>query len=194
MTIDDVLDQFRACDAYWEGHFILTSGRHSDTYLQKSLLFSRPEIASKLCNALAKKLEAAFGKIDVVASPALGGIIPGYETARALGARAIFCERNSEGVLEFRRGFEVKPTEKIVIVEDIVSTGLSFRETVEALGALNAHLLGGGCVLDRSDGTADVGCQLVSLAAKSFMSWESNDLPEHLKTKPAIKPGSRRSA
>lgn len=191
MGLDDVLDIFRECDAYWEGHFVLTSGLHSDTYLQKSLLFSRPEIASKLCHALATKLTAKFGKIDVVASPAIGGIIPGYETARALGARAIFCERNAHGILEFRRGFEVAPHETIVIVEDIVSTGLSFRETVTALQALNAKLLGGGCILDRSGGKVDVGCALVSLASKTFKAWPADDLPPHLRDTSAIKPGSR---
>lgn len=190
MTNNDVLDVFREAGALLEGHFILSSGRRSPVFLQKALVFSRPDLSEKLCKALAAKVTAAFGKVDVVAGPAVGGIIPGYELARHLGARAIFAER-VEGNLEFRRGFSIAPGEKVLITEDIVTTGLSFRETVEALKKLPGTTLGGACIIDRSGGRADVGCQLVSLAAVDFPDYAADALPPDLAALPAIKPGSR---
>jgi len=190
MNNNDVLDIFREAGALLEGHFILSSGRRSPVFLQKALVFSRPDLSEKLCKALAAKVTAAFGKVDVVAGPAVGGIIPGYELARHLGARAIFAER-VEGNLEFRRGFSIAPGENVLITEDIVTTGLSFRETVEALKKLPGNTVGGACIIDRSGGRADVGCQLVALAAVDFPDYDANDLPPELAAIPAIKPGSR---
>jgi orotate phosphoribosyltransferase len=190
MTNNDVLDVFREAGALLEGHFILSSGRRSPVFLQKALVFSRPDLSEKLCKALAAKVNAAFGKVDVVAGPAVGGIIPGYELARHLGARAIFAER-VEGNLEFRRGFSIAPGEKVLITEDIVTTGLSFRETVEALKKLPGTTVGGACIIDRSGGRADVGCQLVALAAVDFPDYAADALPPDLAALPAIKPGSR---
>ena len=132
----------------------------------------------------------AFGRVDVVAGPAIGGIIPGYELARQLGCRSIFAER-VDGKLQFRRGFQIAAGERVLIAEDIVTTGLSFRETVEALGALPGEVVGGSCVIDRSNGRADVGCKLVSLARVDFPDYAADDLPETLKAIPATKPGSR---
>ena len=189
-TAVDVLDVFRQANAFFEGHFILSSGRRSPVYLQKALVFSRPDLCEGLCKALAAAIKARFGEVDVVAGPAVGGIIPGYETARHLGVRAIFAER-VDGVLTFRRGFSIQPGERVVIIEDVVSTGLSFRETVEALKPHPGELLGGGCIIDRSGGTADVGCELVSLATVEFPSYAPDAVPADLAAIEAVKPGSR---
>ncbi|MEM6412361.1 MAG: orotate phosphoribosyltransferase, partial [Pseudomonadota bacterium] len=126
MGTDEVLEVFREAGALLEGHFILSSGRRSPVFLQKALVFSQPEKSEKLCKALAAIVEAEFGSIDVVAGPAVGGIVPGYELARHLGARAIFAER-VDGKLTFRRGFSIGETDRVLIAEDIVTTGLSFR-------------------------------------------------------------------
>lgn len=190
MTTDEVLDTFRNAGALLEGHFILSSGRRSPVFLQKALVFSQPELSERLCAALASRLRETFGSIDVVAGPAVGGIIPGYEMARQLGARAIFAER-SEGKLEFRRGFVTSPGERVLIMEDIVTTGLSFRETVDALSDLPGETVGGACIIDRSGGRADVGCKLVSLAEVDFPDFPADALPPELASLPAVKPGSR---
>ncbi|OZB16440.1 MAG: orotate phosphoribosyltransferase [Hyphomonas sp. 34-62-18] len=190
MTSEDVLAIFKEAGALLEGHFILSSGRRSPVFLQKALVFSRPDLSEKLCKALAEKLTASFGKIDVVAGPAVGGIIPGYELARHLGARAIFAER-VDGQLQFRRGFSIAAGERVLIAEDIVTTGLSFRETVEALAKLPGEVVGGACIIDRSGGRADVGCKLISLAQVNFPDFAPDDLPPELQKLEAIKPGSR---
>lgn len=190
MTNEDVLNVFREAGALLEGHFILSSGRRSPVFLQKALVFSEPERAAKLCSALAEKIREKFGEIDVVAGPAVGGIIPGYELARQLGCRSIFAER-VDGELQFRRGFSIAEGERILIAEDIVTTGLSFRETVEALKKLPGKVVGGSCVIDRSNGKADVGCELVSLARVDFPDYAPTDLPPELENIPAVKPGSR---
>ncbi|WP_213271272.1 orotate phosphoribosyltransferase [Hyphomonas sp.] len=190
MTSEDVLAVFKEAGALLEGHFILSSGRRSPVFLQKALVFSRPDLSEKLCKALAARLTADFGKIDVVAGPAVGGIIPGYELARHLGARAIFAER-VDGQLQFRRGFSIAAGERVLIAEDIVTTGLSFRETVEALAKLPGEVVGGACIIDRSGGRADVGCKLISLAQVNFPDYSPDDLPPELQKLEAIKPGSR---
>lgn len=190
MTSDDVLNVFREAGALLEGHFILSSGRRSPVFLQKALVFSQPELAAKLCAALASLVTEKFGKIDVVAGPAVGGIIPGYELARQLGCRSIFAER-VDGELQFRRGFSIAAGERILIAEDIVTTGLSFRETVVALNKLPGEVVGGSCIIDRSNGKADVGCELVSLARVDFPDYDASDLPPSLQAIPAVKPGSR---
>ncbi len=190
MTNEEVLDVFREANALLEGHFILSSGRRSPVFLQKALVFSQPELSSKLCAALADKVRALLGEIDVVVGPAMGGVIPSYELARHLGCRAVFVER-VEGAFELRRSFELKPTDKVLIAEDIVTTGLSFRETVETLNKLPGTVVGGSCIIDRSGGEADVGCPLVSLAAIKFPDYDADDLPPKLQAIPAYKPGSR---
>jgi orotate phosphoribosyltransferase len=190
MTSEDVLAVFRQAGALLEGHFILSSGRRSPVFLQKALVFSRPDLSELLCKALAGKVKSAFGRIDVVAGPAVGGIIPGYELARHLGARALFAER-VDGQLEFRRGFTIAPGERVLIAEDIVTTGLSFRETVTALSRLPGQLVGGACIIDRSGGRAEVGCQLIALAEVNFPDYSPDDLPPELMALDAVKPGSR---
>lgn len=190
MNNQDVLDVFREAGALLEGHFILSSGLRSPIFLQKALVFSEPELSSKLCAALAEKVTARLGKIDVVVGPAMGGVIPSYELARHLGCRAVFVER-VEGQFELRRSFELKDTDRVLIAEDIVTTGLSFRETVEALQPLPGTVVGGSCIIDRSGGEADVGCELVSLAAIKFPAYAPDALPPELEAIPAYKPGSR---
>ena len=180
MTSEDVLAVFREAGALLEGHFILSSGRRSPVFLQKALVFSQPDLSERLCKALAEKLTATFGKIDVVAGPAVGGIIPGYELARHLKARAIFAER-VDGKLAFRRGFSIAEGERVLIAEDIVTTGLSFRETVEALEKLPGEVVGGACIIDRSNGKAAV----------DFPDYAADDLPPELAAMEAVKPGSR---
>ncbi len=190
MNNDDVLQVFREAGALLEGHFILSSGRRSPVFLQKALVFSQPDLSAKLCSALAKKVLARLGQIDVVVGPAMGGVIPSYELARHLGCRAIFVER-VEGNFELRRSFEIGKNDRVLIAEDIVTTGLSFRETVEALNKLPGSVVGGSCIIDRSGGEADVGCELVSLAAIKFPDYDAEDLPPELQAIPAYKPGSR---
>ncbi len=190
MNTNEVLDEFRKVGALLEGHFILSSGRRSPVFLQKALVFSHPQTSERICSALARKLEEAFGRIDVVCGPAVGGLIPGYETARALGCRAIYTERQ-DGQMTLRRGFSIEPGERVVVVEDIVTTGLSMRETFSALSKTPGVLLGGACVVDRSNGKADVSLPLVSLAAVDFPDYDPSELPPELEKLPAIKPGSR---
>ncbi|MEM7007087.1 MAG: orotate phosphoribosyltransferase [Pseudomonadota bacterium] len=190
MGTDEVLEVFREAGALLEGHFILSSGRRSPVFLQKALVFSQPEKSEKLCKALAAIVEAEFGSIDVVAGPAVGGIVPGYELARHLGARAIFAER-VDGKLTFRRGFSIGETDRVLIAEDIVTTGLSFRETVDALQDLTGEVVGGACIIDRSNGRADVGCRLLALASVDFPDYDADNLPPDLQELEAVKPGSR---
>jgi orotate phosphoribosyltransferase len=190
MTNDDVLDIFRAAGGLLEGHFILTSGRHSRTFLQKAFVFMDPPATEKLCKALADKITAKWGKIDYVVSPAVGAVIPGYETARHLGAKAVYVERE-EGKFRLRRGFTLPAEARVVIVEDIVSTGISVRETLEAIADAPCVLLGAAVIVDRTSGRADVGCDLLSLASIEVESFAADDLPDDLKNTPAIKPGSR---
>ena len=190
MNKDEVLQVFRDAEALLEGHFILSSGRRSPVFLQKALVFSRPDLSAKLSAALAAKVTQAFGSIDVVVGPAMGGVIPSYELARQLNCRAVFVER-VEGRFELRRSFSLKPSDRVLIAEDIVTTGLSFRETVSSLQALPGELVGGSCIIDRSGGTVDVGCQLVSLAAIKFPDYDADALPPELAALPAVKPGSR---
>ena len=132
LTSDETLDEFRAAGALLEGHFILSSGLHSPIFLQKMFVFQDPARTERLCRALAEKAREAFGPVDVVVSPAVGGIVPGYETARWLKAKAIFVEREN-GAFRLRRGFEIAPGARVLMVEDIITTGLSSREALEAI-------------------------------------------------------------
>lgn len=190
MTESEVLDEFRAANALLEGHFVLSSGLHSPVFFQKAFIFMDPARTERLCRALAEKITAKFGKIDVVVSPAVGAIIPGYETARHLGARALFVERE-EGQFQLRRGFRIEPGEKVVMVEDVVTTGLSSRECLAAIRNHPGDLVGAACLIDRSGGTADVGAPLVALASVTAPSYPANALPPELAALPIQKPGSR---
>ena len=191
MNTDDVLEIFRRCGALLEGHFILSSGLRSPVFLQKAKVFMHPAEAERLCRALAERIRAeGYGEVSQIVSPAVGGIIPGYETARHLGVPAIYTER-VEGVFELRRGFAVTPGEKVIVVEDIVSTGLSIRECITAVQALGAEVVAAACLIDRSAGAADIGVPLVALARYRVPAYPADALPPELAAIPAVKPGSR---
>ena len=190
MTNQDVLDVFKQAGAYLEGHFILTSGLRSPIFLQKARVFMHADLTEKLCTALAARITAeVFGKIDYVVGPAVGGLIPAYETSRHLKVPAIWVERENG---EFRlRRFEVEPGARVVIVEDIVTTGLSIRETITCMRALGAEVVAAACLIDRSAGKADVGVPLIALAEVAVPAYPADALPPELAAIPPIKPGSR---
>jgi len=186
-----VLDIFASCGAILHGHFILTSGLRSATYLQKALVFRQPEKAQILCSALAQKItEAGLGKISQIVAPAMGGVIPGYETARHLGLPAIFTER-VEGKFQLRRGFEISPGEKIIVVDDIISTGISIRECIACVEEMGGDVVAAACLIDRSAGEADIGVKLVKLIDFKVSAYAEDELPAELAAIPPIKPGSR---
>ena len=190
VTQEEVLQVFREAGALLNGHFILSSGLRSPVFLQKARVFMQPDKAEKLCRALAGKIREAVGEVDYCISPAVGGIIPGYETARHLKVPAIYTERVN-GVFELRRGFEIGKGEKVIIVEDIVTTGLSIRECIAALKGFGADVVAAACLIDRSGGEADVGVPLVALTQYKVPAYPADALPPELAAIPAVKPGSR---
>ncbi len=190
MQTEEVLDIFRSAGAILEGHFILTSGLRSPIFLQKARVFMHADKTEKLCRALAGKIrEQIPGRIDYVVGPAIGGLIPAYETSRHLGVPAIWVERE-QGVFRLRR-FEIEKGARVVIVEDIVTTGLSIRETIECMRDLGAEVAAAACIIYRSAGKSDVGVPLVSLADYEVPAYPADKLPPELAAIPAIKPGSR---
>lgn len=193
MTSDDVLDEFRGAGALREGHFVLSSGLHSPVFLQKNLVFMDTARCARLCKALAEKITAAVGSVDVAISPAVGGIIPGYETARWLGVPSMYVEREG-GEFKLRRGFHVEPGWKVVMVEDIVTTGLSSRECIAAIRAAGGDVVAAACIVDRSGGRADVGVPLVALATLDVPAYPADALPAELAALEVEDPGSRRLA
>ncbi|MBJ7576750.1 orotate phosphoribosyltransferase [Devosia sp. MC532] len=190
MNRDEVLDIFRECGAMLEGHFILSSGLRSPVFLQKAKVFQYAHQTEKLCKALAERIKAEVPGVTKVVSPAIGGIIPGYETSRQLNLPALYTER-VDGKFELRRGFEISPDDKVIVVEDIVSTGLSIRECVEALRGIGANVVAAACLIDRSGGEADVGVPLISLIEFKVPAYPADNLPPELAAIPAVKPGSR---
>ncbi len=190
MNTEDVLAVFREAGAILEGHFILTSGLRSPIFLQKARVFMHADKTEKLCKALAEKIRAAdLGTIDYVVGPAIGGLIPSYETSRHLGVPSVWVEREN-GVFRLRR-FDVPKGARVVIVEDIVTTGLSIRETIDCMKDLGIEVVAAACIVDRSAGKADVGTRLISLAEYEVPAYPADKLPPELATIPAIKPGSR---
>lgn len=191
MTRDEVLAVFKRAGAILEGHFILSSGLRSSVFLQKAKVFQSPAETEILCRALAEKMLAQdLGKLDAVISPAIGGIIPGYETARHLKLPAMYVERE-EGVFTLRRGFELDKGARVVIIEDIVTTGLSVRECIAALADSEINVVAVGCLIDRSGGEADVGRPLIALTEYKVPAYSPDNLPPELVAIPAVKPGSR---
>jgi orotate phosphoribosyltransferase len=190
MDKDEVLDIFRGAGAILEGHFILTSGLRSPIFLQKARVFMHADKTERLCRALAARIRESVGEgIDYVVGPAVGGIIPAYETSRHLGVPAIWVEREA-GVFRLRR-FEIEPGARVVIVEDIVTTGLSIRETVECLRGIGAEVVAAACIIDRSAGKVDVGVPLVALAEYEVPAYPADALPPELAAIAPVKPGSR---
>lgn len=191
MTNEQVLNEFRKAGALLEGHFILSSGLHADTFLQKALVFQDAKRTAKLCKALAQKVRAEVKQeFTTVVSPAVGGIVPGYEMGRQLGLPAIYVER-VEGRFQLRRNFKLAKNQPVLVVEDIVSTGVSSRECIEAIKAAGGKPVAAACLIDRSGGKAKVGVRLVALATLTIPAWEADRLPPHLRNVPAVKPGSR---
>ena len=191
MKTADVLKEFEEAGALMRGHFILSSGLHSDIYLNKSIVSMHPERTERLCRALADKARGAVaGAIDFVISPAMGAIIYGYETARWLKVPFMFVER-VDGAFELRRGFSVPKGARVLIVEDIVSTGLSARECFDAVKRAGGEVVAVACLIDRSGGKADFDAPLIPLAELKVEAWPADRLPAHLASMPAVKPGSR---
>ena len=191
MTPERVLKEFRDSGALLDGHFVLSSGLHSRQYLQCARVLMDPKRAARLCKALAQKIRLELAReIDVVVSPAMGGVIVGYEMGRQLGVPAMFLER-VDGEFTLRRGFSLSHKLRVLMVEDIVTTGLSSREAISAIRAAGGRVVGAACLIDRSKGQAKVGTRLVSLAGLHVESFSGDKIPADLANIPAIKPGSR---
>lgn len=192
MNEDAILAEFRAADALLEGHFILSSGKHSAYYLQCARVLMNAERAGRLALALAQKLPRDVkAEIDLVVSPAMGGLIIGHEMGRALGVDAIFLER-PEGTFTLRRGFTIEPGQKVLLVEDVVTTGLSSREAMKAVEAEGGIVLAEAALVDRSAGEADLGVPFYPLVSLNFPVYDADALPPDLAAIPAAKPGSRK--
>lgn len=186
-----VLDLFRSADALLEGHFILSSGLRSSVYLQCARVLMDPKRSERVCAAFAAKHRSAgLRAIDMVVSPAMGGVIVGYEVARQLGVPGFFMER-VDGEFTLRRGFEIPDGARILMMEDVVTTGLSSRECIRAIENCGGHVVAAGCLINRSGGRADVGVPLTALAEIDAPTYHPDELPAELETIPPIKPGSR---
>lgn len=194
MTEEEVWAEFRAAGALLEGHFILSSGLHSPRYLQCARVLMDPLRASALASALAATIPRELkSQIDVVVSPAMGGVVIGHEMGRALGVEAIFVERPS-GKFELRRGFALAPGQKALLVEDVVTTGLSSREAIAAIAREGGETIAAAALVDRSGGGADLGVPFFPLVSLTVPTYEADALPAELAAIPAEKPGSRKAA
>ena len=192
---ESTLAVFSRTGAYLNGHFRLTSGLHSPEYLQCALVLQHPHIAEKLGAELGAQLRELAGgrKIDIVSAPAIGGLIIGHEVARALNARFVFAERDSSGKMLLRRGFEVSPDETAVVVEDVITTGGSLKEVVDALRLKGVNVVAAGSIIDRSGGRADIGAPRAALATLNVVSYPEGECPMCKQGLPVQKPGSRPS-
>lgn len=191
MEDEEVLAEFRASEALLEGHFLLSSGRHSAHYLQCARVLMNPDRAGRLALALAQRIPRELRKtITKVVSPAMGGVIIGHEMGRALDVDALFVER-PEGTFEFRRGFALDENDKVLMVEDVVTTGLSSREAIKAIEAEGGQVVAAAALVDRSNGEVDLGVPFHPLIVISFPTYAPDELPPELAATPAIKPGSR---
>ncbi len=191
MTEDEVLAEFRACDALLSGHFLLSSGRHSANYLQCARLLMNPERAGRIAFAMVQAMPRELrARIDKVVSPAMGGIIIGHEVGRALGRDALFLERPT-GTFEFRRGFSLEPGDQVLMVEDVVTTGLSSREAMAAVAAAGGEVIALASIVDRSGGEAAFHVPFYPLVALNFPTYGEGEVPADLTAMPVTKPGSR---
>ena len=193
MTDEEILAEFRAAGALLEGHFVLSSGLHSPRYLQCARVLMDPMRASRLASTLAGRIPREIrSQIDIVVSPAMGGVIIGHEMGRALGVVALFVERPS-GSFEFRRGFRLDPGQKVLLVEDVVTTGLSSREAMAAIAEAGGDVIAGAALVDRSGGEADLGVPFFPLVSFVVPTYPADSLPPELAAIPAEKPGSRKA-
>ena len=191
MTEDDVLAEFRAAEALLEGHFILSSGLRSSRYLQCARVLMDPARGARLAKALVSMIpDEICAQIGAIVSPAMGGVIAGHEMARALGVEAMFLER-PDGVFELRRGFRLAPGQRVLMMEDVVTTGLSSREAIAAIGRAGGVTVAAAALVDRSNGTADLGVSFFPLIRLDVPTYPADALPPELAAIPAIKPGSR---
>ena len=191
MQDEDVLAEFRASKALLEGHFLLSSGRHSAHYLQCARVLMDPMRASRLAAAIAASIPRDLRKdITKVVAPAMGGVIIGHEMGRALGVEAMFVERPA-GTFELRRGFTLEPGDKVLMVEDVVTTGLSSREAIKAIEEAGGEVIAAAALIDRSAGSVDLGVPFFPLIAINFPTYAPDELPPELATSEAVKPGSR---
>ena len=191
MTDDEILAEFRSANALLEGHFILSSGLRSPRYLQCARVLMDPKRAERLACALAAKLPATVAEsVDAVVSPAMGGVIIGHEMGRALGRPAMFVER-PDGVFHLRRGFELEPGTKVLLVEDVVTTGLSSKEAIIAIEETGAKVIAAASLVDRSGGSVELGVPFTPLIRIDVPTYAADDLPPELAAIPAVKPGSR---
>ena len=194
MTKDEVLAEFRGAGALWEGHFILASGLHSPIYLQKQLVFKYPDRTERLARALAEKITSSgHGPFDIVVSPAVGAIILGYEVARQMKLPAIFAEREGTNFI-FKRGFAIDNGARVLVVEDVISTGVSVRECVDAVRAAGGNPVLVACLIHRPASNEELGVPLVPLVRLDIPAYPADKLPPELARIPAIKPGSRQQA
>ena len=190
---DRVLDLFEQTGAYLQGHFRLSSGLHSSGYLQSALVLQYPKHAELLGRKLAEALADLTKRepIGSVISPALGGLIVGHEVARAMGVRFLFTERDADRKMSLRRGFSIAPGEKLIVIEDVITTGGSTREVIDVVRAMGGIAIAAGSIIDRSGGTADLGIPRIALETLTVPVWEPERCPLCLKGEPVTKPGSR---
>lgn len=193
MTQDDILAEFIAADALLEGHFVLSSGLHSPRYLQCARVLMDPSRAARLASALVRSFPLEIKKqLSIIVSPAMGGIIVGHEVGRSMGLEAIFLERPT-GTFELRRGFRLEPGQKVLLVEDVVTTGLSSREAIKVVEAAGGVVVAAAALVDRSNGIADLGVPFIPLIRIDVPVYEPENLPPDLAAMPVEKPGSRKA-
>jgi orotate phosphoribosyltransferase len=191
MSDDEILAEFRASDALLEGHFILSSGLRSPRYLQCARVLMDPARSERLARELASRIpDLVRDQVEAVVSPAMGGVIIGHEMGRALGRPAMFLERPN-GMFELRRGFRLEPGTKVLMVEDVVTTGLSSREAIDAIRSEGAEVVAEAALVDRSSGSADLGVPFYPLIRIDVPTYEADSVPAELASIPAVKPGSR---
>lgn len=192
MRSEEVLEEFRAAEAILSGHFILSSGLHSPTYLQCARVLMDAKRAARLCAALAEKVEAQFpaGSFDMVVSPAMGGVVVGYEMGRQLDVPSVFCER-SDGVFALRRGFSLEKGARVLLVEDVVTTGKSSIEAMECVNAHGADVLALACLVNRISGETSLNFPVFSLLELQVPAYAPDQVPSDLASIPPVKPGSR---
>ena len=190
LSYKESLKILKETNALLEGHFILSSGLHSDKYVQCAQLLSKPEKAKDICNSLAEKIRENYKKIDLILSPAIGGIVIGYEIGRVLNVETIFAERINES-FNLRRGFEIKKGQKVLIIEDVITTGKSSLECSNLVKKAGAEIIGYACLIDRSNGKSNIANKIVSQIEIQIPTYKKEDLPNHLEKIKAVKPGSR---
>lgn len=192
LTEDKILKEFKSAEAILKGHFILSSGLHSDTYLQCARVLMDAKRAERLCGELAARITKGLGRksIDIVASPAMGGVVVGYEMGRQLGKPSVFCEREN-GEFTLRRGFSIEKGMNVLVVEDVVTTGKSSLEAINCIRKCGGNVIAEACLVDRSNGSAQLGIPLFPLITLDVKTYDADKLPPELQKTPGVKPGSR---